>query len=399
MKITPYPRNEADPAAEPTSDYDVGYCNPPRAGTAGARQIDGAGQGGRRAVRCAIAPSDRGRCGRCGGRRRNRTIRLTVPAPTVAADTAWGGCAAILHDDFEGFAARAQSYRRPVATRAAVFASTAVMCGNRPAPSGHPGGDAMKFWQSAGPRRGVAMRRSVAAMSALALACATIPAGSWPIGVAVTPDDSKVNADGKTVSVISTGTNAASGSPIPIGKSLYGTDIPPDLIATLQSDLTQDKDYDKLYKSCFEEPGTPPLEEHVIAWRLDFNRPQQIALALRGRNCLGGNDNGELYLYIRAGNGWRKLLHTWGQSLYVCTREVLRCRLRGEFERKSTSRYGWPDLAVWRHNSAHDGDQLVFQFDGKLYEAVTCHRVSYQNPHGKPNSKPTYSPCLLSWSG
>jgi len=274
------------------------------------------------------------------------------------------------------------------------------------------------------------MRRSVAAMSALALACfavpasalgqnayitnaccanvpvietvtnmltATIPAGSWPMGVAVTPDGSKVNAGGKTVSVIST--NAASGSPIPIGRSLYGTDIPPDLIATLQSDLTQDKDYDKLYKSCFEEPGTPPLEEHVIAWRLDFNRPQQIALALRGRNCLGGNDNGELYLYIRAGNGWRKLLHTWGQSLYVCTREVLRCRLRGEFERKSTSRYGWPDLAVWRHNSAHDGDQLVFQFDGKLYEAVTCHRVSYQNPHGKPNSKPTYSPCLLSWSG
>jgi hypothetical protein len=39
--------------------------------TAGARQIDGAGQGGRRAVRCAIAPSDRGRSGRGGGRRRS----------------------------------------------------------------------------------------------------------------------------------------------------------------------------------------------------------------------------------------------------------------------------------------------------------------------------------------
>jgi hypothetical protein len=39
--------------------------------TAGARQIDGAGQGGRRAVCCAIAPSDRGRSGRGGGRRRS----------------------------------------------------------------------------------------------------------------------------------------------------------------------------------------------------------------------------------------------------------------------------------------------------------------------------------------
>ena len=82
--------------------------------------------------------------------------------------------------------------------------------------------------------------------------------------------------------------------------------------------------------------------------------------------------------------------------MYVCAHEVPLCRLKGGFERRSTSRYGWPDLAVWRHNSAHDGDQLVFQFDGKRYKAIACHRVSYQNPHGKPNLTPTYSPCLLS---
>jgi YVTN family beta-propeller protein len=209
---------------------------------------------------------------------------------------------------------------------------------------------------------------------------AMIPAGSWPVGVAVAAD----------------GTNVMGGSSIPVGRSLYGTDIPSDLVAALQKDLTQDKDYDKLYKSCFADSHTSLLAEHVVAWRLDLNRPQQIALALRGRNCLGGNDNGELYLYIQAGNGWRQLLHTWGQSLYVCAHEVPLCRLKGGFERRSTSRYGWPDLAIWRHNSAHDGDQLVFHFDGKRYKAIACHRVSYQNPHGKPNLTATYSPCLLS---
>jgi YVTN family beta-propeller protein len=47
-----------------------------------------------------------------------------------------------------------------------------------------------------------------------------IPVGSVPIGVAVTPDGSKVyvanQVDG-TVSVISTATNTVTGSPIPVG--------------------------------------------------------------------------------------------------------------------------------------------------------------------------------------
>ena len=49
---------------------------------------------------------------------------------------------------------------------------------------------------------------------------ATIPVGSSPVGVAVTPDGSKVyvaNDGDNTVSVISTATNTVIGAPIPVG--------------------------------------------------------------------------------------------------------------------------------------------------------------------------------------
>jgi len=112
------------------------------------------------------------------------------------------------------------------------------------------------------------MRRSVAAMPALALAClvapastlaqhayitnegsstvsvidtatntviATIPVGSHPQGVAVTPDGSRVyvaNEGGLegvgTVSVISTATNTVTGIPIPVGSLPIGVAVTPD---------------------------------------------------------------------------------------------------------------------------------------------------------------------------
>ena len=78
-------------------------------------------------------------------------------------------------------------------------------------------------------------------------------------------------------------------------------EVPPDLLATLQKDLKTDKDYQKCLE---EESDSPPLEEQIVAERLDLNRPQQPALLLRGGSpCLGGNDNGELFLYIRVANG------------------------------------------------------------------------------------------------
>jgi hypothetical protein len=74
---------------------------------------------------------------------------------------------------------------------------------------------------------------------------------------------------------------------------------------------------------------------------------------------LGGNDNGELFLYIRAGNDWRKILHTSGQSLVVCAQAVPPCPLPKGSERSSTVTHGWPHLALWRHGSAWEGIQLV----------------------------------------
>ena len=125
----------------------------------------------------------------------------------------------------------------------------------------------MQRWQSAGARLGITTRRSVVAMTTLALACfvapmatlaqnayitnanntngtvsvidtttevvsATILVGTnAPYGVAVTPDGRKVyvaNGLGASVSVIDTATNTVIGSPITVGNSPYGVAVTPD---------------------------------------------------------------------------------------------------------------------------------------------------------------------------
>jgi YVTN family beta-propeller protein len=130
----------------------------------------------------------------------------------------------------------------------------------------------MQFWQSAGVGRRVTTRRSIEAMTVLALASlvapattlaqnayitnnyiinnnggsntvsvidtatdtviSTIPVGNAPFGAAVTPDGNKVyitNELANTVSVIDTATNTVIGKPITVGTtpSAFGIFIQP----------------------------------------------------------------------------------------------------------------------------------------------------------------------------
>jgi len=58
-----------------------------------------------------------------------------------------------------------------------------------------------------------------------------IPVGSFPIGVAVTPDGKHayvVNVDSNSVSVIDTTTNTVVGDPIPVGSGPVGVAVTPD---------------------------------------------------------------------------------------------------------------------------------------------------------------------------
>jgi hypothetical protein len=164
-------------------------------------------------------------------------------------------------------------------------------------------------------------------------------------------------------------------------------EIPSDLLATLRKDVKEDKDD----KACLEEPDSPPLEGQIVTSWLDLKRLQQAALVVRGvMPCLGGNDNGELFLYIRAGNGWRQILHTWGQGVEVCAQAISPCPVPIGSGRRSIGAHGWPDLELWRHASASEGDQIVYRFDGNVYKAVACNHVQYDNPE---RSKPWITPC------
>jgi hypothetical protein len=167
-------------------------------------------------------------------------------------------------------------------------------------------------------------------------------------------------------------------------------DIPFDLLATLQSDLKEDL---AETKSCLEQEGLS-WNESLDAEPLYLDRTHHALLVQGIGRCLAGNANSSIFLYIRAGNSWRKLLYNIGQSLQICAKAYPPFPAVNEPKRKSASTRGWPDSAIWRHGSAWEGDQLVYRFDGNRYKMVGCTHVQHRNPNVQSLSKPRYSSCL-----
>ena len=189
---------------------------------------------------------------------------------------------------------------------------------------------------------------------------------------------------------------------VPCGVTLAQTEpnqkageIPHDLLAALQNDLKDDLEETK---SCLEQNGLS-WNESLDVERFDFNQTRHGWLVQGLGRCLAGNDNSPTFLYIRDGDSWRKLLYEIGQSLEICAPHTGRpCPVPRESKRKSPSAHGWPDLALWRHSSAWESDQLVYRFDGNVYKVIACNVVDYGNPtNGQHYSRPRYSPCGWDW--
>jgi hypothetical protein len=141
---------------------------------------------------------------------------------------------------------------------------------------------------------------------------------------------------------------ASAGQNAQTGLDGKAADIPPDLLATLQNDLSDE----------FPDPDCPPLKNQFAASWLDLN-PQRAALLLDGlQPCLRGQGSGTLLVYIRTDHGWRKIFDGMGD--YV--------------SRRVNSTRGWHDLVLYEHAAAHEFES-VYQFDGKVYKKVACSQV------------------------
>src|SRR6516164_8024749 len=162
-------------------------------------------------------------------------------------------------------------------------------------------------------------------------------------------------------------------------------DIQSDLLATLQSDLKEDLTETK---RCPEQEGLS-WNENLDAEPLDLDRTHHALLVQGIGRCLAGNANSPIFLYIRAGIGWRNILYV-GQSLQICAQAHPPCPAAKGHSRKPASAHGWPDLAIWRHGSAMEGDQLVYRFDGNVYKLVGCNHVQYRNANRQSQSQPRY---------
>jgi uncharacterized protein len=159
-------------------------------------------------------------------------------------------------------------------------------------------------------------------------------------------------------------TNGFQGQTGPDGKEV---DVPSDLVATLQNDL-DDPDYcsEQRFKECvratwFDLTVCDVIHDRQVrSKRLPFsaNRPQQAALLVEE---LSPSQNWVHLLYIRAGNGWRKIFDD------VCQDSLIRT---------CTSTHGLPDLKAWVTGGANSGSELVYQFDGNVYKMILSHSGS-----------------------
>jgi hypothetical protein len=153
-------------------------------------------------------------------------------------------------------------------------------------------------------------------------------------------------------------------------------EIPPGLLMALQSDTST------AVKKCVEQEGVP-LRKMLRARWLDLGGTGKRSIVLEGLPpCLWGNSNGTILVYVRRGDGWHKVLDGIGSTL----------------RRRSTTTQGWPDLVLWQHDTAFDGIELAYRFNGEEYRAVSCTVVESANPlNGKRYSSPKKSFCNWDW--
>jgi hypothetical protein len=88
--------------------------------------------------------------------------------------------------------------------------------------------------------------------------------------------------------------------------------------------------------------------------------------------------NGDVFVYARIENQWRKVLDANGQRVEV----------------RNARTNGWRDLEVWRHGSALESERFIWQFDGRRYNRAFCDSVRFGDwATGQALKRPEFSRC------
>ena len=149
---------------------------------------------------------------------------------------------------------------------------------------------------------------------------------------------------------------------------------PASLLATLQMDLKAEL--------VGQEDECLPLKDHVDISRFDIGPTRETWHVEGHYPCLGGNDIWDQLLYVRTGQGWRRILNASGSSLQVCSGAGPPCPFPIRPQHQFTAAHGWPDLGL----TMKPPPSIVrLQFDGKVYKAVGGCEVRYD---GVPRCDP-----------
>ena len=113
---------------------------------------------------------------------------------------------------------------------------------------------------------------------------------------------------------------------------------PPSLLATLQMDLKAEL--------VGQEDECLPLKNHVDISRFDIGPTRETWHVEGHYPCLGGNDIWDQLLYVRTGQGWRRILDASGSSLQICAGADPSCPFPIRPQHRVTAAHGWPDLGL-----------------------------------------------------
>ena len=113
---------------------------------------------------------------------------------------------------------------------------------------------------------------------------------------------------------------------------------PASLLATLQMDLKAEL--------VGQEDECLPLKNHVDISRFDIGPTGETWHVEGHYPCLGGNDIWDQLLYVRTGQGWRRILNASGSSLQVCSGAGPPCPFPIRPQHQFTAAHGWPDLGL-----------------------------------------------------
>jgi len=128
---------------------------------------------------------------------------------------------------------------------------------------------------------------------------------------------------------------------------------------------------------CLQTEGLDLEQSIRTTWFSLGDEPDDALLVQGVALCLAGATNGNILVFLRDGDTWRKVLDVIGSQVHTLSHRT----------------NGLLDLARWQHGSAVMSARYVYQFDGDVYQETLCEDVYFADTALRVYDPPLRTPC------